>query len=195
MRLGIKGFLIGLLVGAVVTFVLKQYSKEVIKVPFEVEVEVPVVKHTFDTVYYPKPVPYKVKEIDTTLLEEYKKANDSLQEELFKSTVERKEYKEVFDDSIQTITVGADVTGKLNNLSVAYEQKPRKVKLDTTINVKIPKRIGLIFYIEAGMPKIINELNRPVLKVGGDLITKKNIVIGLSYDTNRTTWGKIGIIL
>ena len=187
----IKQIIIGVVIGLAIMFTLKECNTEIIEVPVRVEVEVPVVVKEFDTIYEPVPVPYTVVELDTTLVEEYKKANDSLKQEIFNSAVTVREYKEIFEDSIQTITVGANVTGTLNSLSVGYETKPRTIVIDTVIPVKVPTKPFTI-YGEVGVP---TNLLYPqvVFKAGADYKINKTFVVGGSYDTQGRVWGKIGI--
>lgn len=191
MKFNLKGFLIGLVIGAVIVFTLKQCNTEIIEVPVTIEVEVPVIEKVHDTIYYPEPVPYEVKEIDTTLVQQYKKANDSLKAELFKQSVKINTYKEVFDDSIQTITVDAKTIGILSSLSVSYKTKPRVIKFDTILKIEVPANDRSIsLYTELGVTTKIGELI--TLKAGIDYKSKKNWVFGFGLDTNKTTWFKIG---
>lgn len=193
--MNIKTFLVGLVIGAIIMFTLKQCNTEIIEKPVTIEVEVPVEKKVFDTVYEPTPVPYKVTEVDTTLVEKYKKANDSLKKALFEEAVKVNEYKEVFEDSIQTITVGANVTGKLNSLSVDYETKPRKIKVDTVIPFKTPStKNSFSLYVEGGVPSRQGADTNFVLKGGIDFSNKK-YVYGISYDSQGRIWGKVGLKL
>ena len=173
-------------------YLLKQCNTEIIEVPVKVEYEVPVIVKEFDTVYKPQPVPYLVKEVDTTLIEEYKKANDSLKNELFRSAVSVNKYKETFEDSLQTITVDAEVTGKLNSMSVKYETKPKTIEISTKVPVKVPKnKISLSIYGETGLPTNLNQPN-VVFKSGIDYTSKKDIIYGASFDTEKRLWLKIG---
>lgn len=193
MKDSLTKYIIVFLIGMALMFTLKQCNTKEIKVPFRVEVEVPVVEVQHDTIYKPNPIPYPVKEVDTTLLEEYKKANDSLKQKLFESAVTVNEYKEVFEDSIQTITVDANVTGKLNSIAVGYKTKPRTIVVDTSLTVEVPENSrSLSPYIETGIPTQI-ELNPNIVFKGGiDYTTKKNWTYGLSYDTEKRVWLKIG---
>jgi len=187
------------LLGALLMLIVKQSNKEIIEVPVRFEVEVPVVEVQHDTIYEPKPIPYLVKKVDTSLVEEYKKANDSLKQELFKNAVTVNKYKEVFEDSIQTITVDANVTGKLNSLAVGYKTKPKSIVVDTVIPVKVPANDrSLSLYVETGIPTSLvsnNSIllnNTIILKAGLDYENKKGTIFGASFDTKKTAWIKIG---
>jgi len=111
--------------------------KEVtVEVTVEVIVEVPVVEHVFDTIT--KFVPIKETVIDSVYYEQYLTLKDSLsQVDFIKDALTVREYKETFDDSIQTIEVFTEVTGKMNKQSLSYKTKPREVKLDTVIPMKV----------------------------------------------------------
>jgi hypothetical protein len=195
MKTRIISALIGFLLGLILMFSVKQCSTEIVRVPIEIEVEVPVVEVQYDTIYTPKPIPYAVREVDTSLVEQYRKANDSLREALFNKAVTINNYKEVFDDEYQTITVDAETTGTLNFMTLGYKTKPRTIVVDTIVPITIPKDLGLTLYTELGAPTDFSINDKMIFKVGADILTKKNWVFGASYDTNKTAWGKIGIKL
>lgn len=181
---------IGLIIGAVIMYALRKPEVTEVKVPFKVEVKVPVIEKEFDTIY---PKAKVIKEVDSSLVEQYKKANDSLKEALYNSAVTVREYEEVFEDSTITITVGANVTGKLNSLVAKYKTKPRVIVLDTTLTVDVPNyRRGITVYGEVGMPTARYEPMPPVFKVGFDITNKNNWVWGGSFDTEKRAWVKFG---
>ena len=193
MKNNILGFVIAVLVGMAIMFFIKKPQIKEVKVPFRVEVEVPVIERVFDTVFEPQEVIKNVVVKNDKLIEEYKKANDSLKEALFNSAVTVREYKEVFEDSTITITVGAKVTGTLNSLIAEYKTKPRIIIVDTTLTVEVPDYSrSVVVYGEVGMPTMQNTQAPPVLKVGFDISNKKNWVWGGSYDTEKRVWVKIG---
>jgi hypothetical protein len=193
MKNNILGFVVAVLVGMAIMFFIKKPQIKEVKVPFRVEVEVPVIEKVFDTVFEPQEIIKKVVVKNDKLIEEYKKANDSLKEALFNSAVTVREYKEVFEDSTITITVGAKVTGTLNSLIAEYKTKPRIIIVDTTLTVEVPDYSrSVVVYGEVGMPTMQNTQAPPVLKVGFDISNKKNWVWGGSYDTEKRVWVKIG---
>ena len=105
-----------------------------------------------------------------------------------------KKYNEVFDDSLQTITVSAEAS-LLQSLSVAYKTKPRTIKVDTVIPIKIPANDRAInLYTEIGIPMApqVGVIQPIIFKAGIDYETKSNWIFGVSYDTRGTGWGKIG---
>jgi hypothetical protein len=61
-------FVAGLIVGAGLMYLLRKPEIKEIKVPFKVEVQVPVIQKEFDTIYLPIPK-YEIL-VDTTLVEE-----------------------------------------------------------------------------------------------------------------------------
>jgi hypothetical protein len=193
MKNNILGFVVAVLVGMAIMFFIKKPQIKEVKVPFRVEVEVPVIEKVFDTVFEPQEIIKKVVVKNEKLIEEYKKANDSLKEALFNSAVTVREYREVFEDSTITITVGAKVTGTLNSLVAEYKTKPRIIVVDTTLTVDVPDYSrSVVVYGEVGMPTMQNTQAPPVLKVGFDISNKKNWVWGGSYDTEKRVWVKIG---
>jgi len=193
MKNNILGFVVAVLVGMAIMFFIKKPQIKEVKVPFRVEVEVPVIEKVFDTVFEPQEIIKSVVVKNDKLIEEYKKANDSLKEALFNSAVTVREYREVFEDSTITITVGAKVTGTLNSLVAEYKTKPRIIVVDTTLTVDVPDYSrSIVVYGEAGMPTMQNTQAPPVLKVGFDISNKKNWVWGGSYDTEKRVWVKIG---
>jgi len=192
MKSSITNYAIAILIGAAAMFFLKKCDTEIVEVPVEVIVEVPVVEKVFDTIKEPVPVPYVVKEYDKKLVENYKKANDSLKSELFKQAVKVNRYKEVFEDTIQTITVSTEVVGKLNWITAEYKTKPRKIKVDTVVIVEVPKPDKFISpYLEAGVPTNILYPDT-VFKAWLDFSSGGNFIFGASYDTQSRFWGKIG---
>ncbi len=193
MKNNILGFVVAVLVGMAIMFFIKKPQIKEVKVPFRVEVEVPVIEKVFDTVFEPQEIIKSVVVKNDKLIEEYKKANDSLKEALFNSAVTVREYREVFEDSTITITVGAKVTGTLNSLVAEYKTKPRIIVVDTTLTVDVPDYSrSVVVYGEVGMPTMQNTQAPPVLKVGFDISNKKNWVWGGSYDTEKRVWVKIG---
>jgi len=193
MKNNILGFVVAVLVGMAIMFFIKKPQIKEVKVPFRVEVEVPVIEKVFDTVFEPQEIIKSVVVKNDKLIEEYKKANDSLKEALFNSAVTVREYREVFEDSTITITVGAKVTGTLNSLVAEYKTKPRIIVVDTTLTVDVPDYSrSIVVYGEAGMPTMQNTQAPPVIKVGFDISNKKNWVWGGSYDTEKRVWVKIG---
>jgi len=193
MKNNIIGFVVAVLIGMAIMFFIRKPQIKEVKVPFRVEVEVPVVEKVFDTVYEVQEVTKEVAVVDESLVEEYKKANDSLKEALFNSAVTVRDYRQVFEDSTITITVGAKVTGTLNSLVAEYKTKPKIIVMDITLTVDVPDYSRSIsVYGELGMPTIQGIKAQPVFKVGFDISNKNNWVWGGSYDTEKRVWVKLG---
>ena len=193
MKNNIIGFVVAVLIGMAIMFFIRKPQIKEVKVPFRVEVEVPVVEKVFDTVYEVQEVTKEVAVVDESLVEEYKKENDSLKEALFNSAVTVRDYRQVFEDSTITITVGAKVTGTLNSLVAEYKTKPKIIVIDTTLTVDVPDYSRSIsVYGELGMPTIQGLDGTPVFKLGFDISNKNNWVWGGSYDTEKRVWIKLG---
>ena len=195
MKKDIISYIVVFALGMALMFYIGKPQIKEVKVPFRVEVEVPVIEKVFDTVYKPVEIKKTVVVKNEKLIEEYKKANDSLKEALFNSAVTVKEYKEVFEDSTITITVGANVTGTLNSLIAEYKTKPRVVVLDTTLTVKVPDyNRSISVYGEIGLPTDqTKQLSvTPIIKLGLDYSNKKNWLYGVSFDSEKRAWFKIG---
>lgn len=193
MKNKISEFLIAVAIGMAIMFFIRKPQIKEVRVPFRVEVEVPVVEKQFDTVYEIKEVIKREEVVDKKLLEEYKKANDSLKTALFNSAITVRDYRQVFEDSTITITVNAKVTGTLKSLVAEYKTKPKIVVVDSELTVEVPDYSRAVsVYGELGMPAIQGSQVPPVLKIGFDISNKKDWIWGGSYDTEKRVWLKIG---
>jgi len=98
-------------IGVVLGLILKPREKGEIEYRTKIVFKTPEIKGGFDWKYDFTPkqsTPQKEQEndnIEKELLEQYKRANDSLKEELFKKSVTTADYEDVFTDTTQTITV------------------------------------------------------------------------------------------
>ncbi len=169
-----------------------------VEVPIKIEVPVPVI--VSDTVWRDSLIPIpKVNPVNDRLLSEYDRLNDSLKKrEAYIESIKKRSYKEVFEDSIQDITVFANTTGFLDSLGVAYKTHPRTIPLDTVakVEIKIPKRRDISLYLETDAIMIPSQ---PTFKLGVDITTKNNIIFGTSLDTRSIMdegklkpWLKVG---
>jgi len=116
---------------------------EVIDIPPEansVVIREPVAEIRFDTIFkndiLEKEIVKIVKvenPINSELLSKYEQAvhdNDSLKQlNLFKDAITERFYNEIFEDSIQTITVDSKVVGVLKSQSISYVTKTRQLTL------------------------------------------------------------------
>jgi hypothetical protein len=167
---------------------------QTIYVPVEIEVPVPGVAGEIqhDTIQ----VPFEVKvpnPLNNKLLEEYTKTKDSLERlKLFTDAITIRNYNEIFEDSIQTINVVSKVQGKLLDQDLSYFVKPRTVKLDTVIPVKIPNRFKVFLGAETGLPVFdMNNSNvnsAPVVKVNLFLKNRKDNMLSLGVSTDKRLW-------
>lgn len=159
----------------------------IVEVPVKVVVEVPVVQHVFDTIT--EFVPTKETVIDSLYYQKYLALKDSISKEDFiKDALTVREYKETFDDSIQTVEVYTEVTGKMNKQSLSYKTKPREIKVDTTIpvKVKVPARDFSRFAISVGAGFNSQQSGEGVTgKLGLVYKTKK-----IDYNISRATDGR-----
>jgi hypothetical protein len=184
-----------LAIGVAIGYFLIPREKEIVRETVTVEIEVPAKTGEFEPIENPTPITITNTEyiVDEALVDEYKKANDSLKAELFKSAVVVREYEETFEDSVQTIKVKANVTGILNSLSASYVTKPFTVKKDTVVEFKVPaNKKSISLYLEVGLPTIQDISSTPVLKAGFDFKNKKNMIYGASFDTEKHVWFKVG---
>lgn len=176
-----------LIVGSIL-FIRQCGEEPVIEyVPVEVEVLVPSVEKVFDTIYEPKPVNVIVKEIDSTYYEKYKQLKDSVaKDSMFKEAIKINEYKEVFEDTLQTIDVYSKTRGKLLEQSVKYTTKPYYITVKDSIQIQ--KKVTVSVGSEIGISTINPILNKPVIK--GNLIikNKRDNTISISYDTEGRVW-------
>lgn len=183
--------LVVLLIGCIVLGVLLFKKKEkviTVKVPVEIEVPVPVIQKEFDTVYLPKP--YAVKNpVNKELEEAFKESENKLA--LYRDAIKKRSYSETFEDSIQTITVHTTTQGKILDQAVSYKTKPRKIPVDTDVEVEIPARHKLFIGGEVGIPltgEAQNKLISPTLKVQLMWQNKKDNIFSVGVDTRGNGW-------
>lgn len=105
------------------------------------------------------------------------KENDSLKQlQLYKEAVTERTYKEVLEDSIQTITVKSDVVGTLKNQFISYETKLKVIKVK---KIKTSLYVGAFTYTQLNL----DEAKIPIgVKLG---YFKKNKIYSIGYDTNK----------
>ena len=126
-----------ILIVAILWFRECNQDPEIVEVPIEVKVEVPVIEKQFDTIKLPTPVPVTKKVIDSTLYKEHVKLKDSIaKDSAYKEAIAINEYNQVFDDSIQTIEVYTKTQGKILEQSLQYETKPRTITFLDTLEIK-----------------------------------------------------------
>lgn len=155
---------ISFVTGMILMYFLKKNTIEEIKVPFYIDVPVPVFGKEFQTVFNPSPLPKinsNIKEIDTFWYNKYqnlKKENDSLKlDSLYKKAIEINRYHETVEDDTIKINLQLKTRGELLEYKVGYRTKPFTIPLDTVITVKIPKKPE--FYLGGGILMPFNESN------------------------------------
>jgi len=163
----------------------KQLESEYIIV--EKEILVPSVEKVFDTVYEPKPVYIKVKEIDSTYYEKYNSLKDQMSKDsLFKESITINEYNQVFVDTLQTINVYSKTRGKLLEQNVKYTTNPYYITVRDSIEIK--KKSSLSVGSELGVPTVPSLNATPVLKANLIFTNKKGNTFSASYDTEGRVW-------
>lgn len=172
--------------------------------PTTVEVTIPEVKGSFEAV---KPKHSLVQELSTEpknlstgvqkgndeflqseinrLLKEYNslndafaRANDSLQQEIYKRTIAPKLFSHTFDtDTINATVKGIVANGEVDKLKLDYTIKLK------TIDVKVPQvKFRLLGGVEVGATKEFDKFNT---KVNLGFQNKKGDVISVSADTDK----------
>ena len=159
---------------------------EVIEVPVEIEVEIPVVEKVHDTILIPVDSGVVV-EVDSIYYKEYLKLKDSVQKDsAYKEAIKIREYNQEFDDDFQTTTVYSKTRGTLLEQSVSYKTKPKTIIVKDTIEIKTKNSFAL--GAEIGVPTIQNLDATPVIKGGVEFTNKKGNAFSLSYDTEGRAW-------
>lgn len=118
--------------------------------------------------------------VNEELFAEYEEAvrnNDSLKQViLFKDAVTERRYKEIYEDTIQIITVESDVVGTLLNQTVNYKTKPR------IVSIKHEKNKLEVF----GGGFVYSDFEETVFGAALSLENKdKNKIFTFGYDTKK----------
>lgn len=176
-----------LIIGSIF-FIRQCGEKPVVEyVPVEVEVLVPSVEKVFDTIYEPKPYPVKVKEIDSTYYEKYKKLKDSVQKDsMFKESIKINEYNQKFEDTLQVIDVYSKTRGNLLEQSVKYTTKPYYISKKDSVEIK--QKWSLSIGSELGVSTVSLVENPVILKGNVVIKNKRGNTTSISYDTQGTFW-------
>ena len=168
------------------------YAKECMKPPEYIEKKVtvlvpaPELQNTFTT-FEPVPMP-KPKVVDDKWYNYYKQLKDSIaRDSMVKDLATIRDYTNTYEDTVQTITTETSVRGFLLSETVSYKLKPFKIKHDTIIRFKKPKKImGLDIGVDTRLPTKPED-SRFVIKpeIG---IRVGDLRISGSYDTESTFW-------
>lgn len=188
----LKSFLLGCIIGLGIYFILPKET-ETIEVPVQIEVPVPIVEKEFDTIFLPKPINNKPI-IDSIYYKEYLKLKDSIKKDsVFKDAIKIREYRPIVEDDTIRIEVYNKVRGTLLESQISYKTKPYKLKVDTILNIPVPKKPEL--YLGGGviLPTDPNVKKSPSIEVGGILVNKKhNKSYNITYDpVNKVVTGGI----
>lgn len=195
----LKTIFIGILLLAMMFFVWDRCTRkdEVIEIPIEIEVPVPVVERYTDTIE--KPVPVYInnpinKELlseNQDLLDKFNKADSLLKIKQYEDAISIREYKETFEDTFQTIDVYTKTRGEMLQQYVHYKTKPRTIKIDTTIITTVKGKFKVFGLIEGGTNVIsVNPINKVIGK--GTIIFKNSKDNGISVGIDTQGNGYLG---
>lgn len=122
----------------------------------------------------------RIKEpLNDTLVRAYLAQKDSLSRlNNFIDATRQRDYVELLEDSLQTITVQTRVNGFMREQVIEYKTKKQDIKIQVPHNSK-----GLYLGGFLTFPQVIG--TAPSIGVKGDLIINKFIISG-GYDTNKT---------
>lgn len=136
------GLIVGLLLGGIGMYFIRDCKEEIVEVPIRVEVPVPVIDKEFDTIYLPAPISKPNKLIDSTYYKKWQEAKqDSIKRDsLFRKAIEINEYNERIEDDTIKIDLYAKVRGEMLGYQVGYETKPYTIPLDTTLAIPVPRQ-------------------------------------------------------
>ena len=185
----IQDYIFPIFAGVLLVLWLQQCNKdpEIIEIPVEIEVEVPVVEKVHDTVIITEKDIIHISKPDTLLLKKYLDLKDQAKKDsLFKESIRIVEYNKPFSDDFQKVGVYSKVRGVLLEQSVDYKTKPKTIIVRDTIKIENKNK----FYIgaELGIPTIPTLNSTPVLKGGFVFQNKKGNTFSLSYDTEGRVW-------
>ena len=178
---------IGAVIGVILMFFMQKPT--IVKVPYEVKIEVPVpvIEKEFDTIYRPYPVYVKGEvKIDSLYYEKWSILSDSIaKDKAYKEAITINEYNTKFEDDILVINIYSKTRGTLLEVKSDYITKPRTIPLDTTLYIDIPKYNEFYGGFELGLPVInMSTLDiQPILKGNLYLKTKKDNLWSLSFDS------------
>lgn len=125
--------------------------------------------------YQPKPV--QTLEAPAKKIESFSSLPETKKVKVYAEAVQKRTYKEVLSDSVQTITVQAETLGILENLKIDYVTKPY------TKRVEIPRKRASLY---AG-PEINLTPTTPTLELKAYLATSKTLYSG-GYDINNKSF-------
>lgn len=124
----------------------------------------------------PQPISVADSKLSVELLSKFKQTKDTIiKEKLYREAVQERTYKEVLEDSVQTITVETTVIGAISDQIISYRTNPIKKELKS---LKSSTNIYLGAFTRLSPVQNAVGVNM-TLKHGKKLIT-------LGYDTSKT---------
>lgn len=180
---------IGILIGILLMYFIQKPTIKEVPIRVEIEVPIPIIEKNFDTIYEPYPVYIKGEvKIDSIYYKQWLKLNDSIsKDKSFKDAITINEYNTKFEDDTLTINIYSKTRGTLLEIKPDYKTKPRKIPVDTTIYIPLPKYNEFYGGLEVGMPlPNISTLDvTPILKSNFYWKTKKDKLWNISLDSEK----------
>lgn len=159
-----------------------------VEVPVRIEIPIPAKEGKSDTIYLPSPI--RENPINKDLEKRLKEAKDSLSLiKIVKEELKERDYKQKFDDLVQTITVSTKVQGRLLNQSLEYFVKADTITVDTIVpvNIEVPTKIKVFGLLEAGNSIDISKID-PVVKGSVIFKNKTDKLLSVGFDSNKNVW-------
>lgn len=156
----------------------------------EIDKPVPKIEYIERKIYVPI-----TSEEDKELLRKYKKANDSLKQELYKESTKRNTFVETFSNDDIEAVVKAEVGGSnLYEISMpSYIVKKQNVTTPQVTSTVLKKKRELSLGSEIGIP---TRLGNPIIFKGNiSLENKNNMRYKVGYDTEGNIWAGVDIII
>lgn len=180
----ITGLLLIVAIAIIIFLLQREKEKEIIEIPFVINLPLPVVIGTSDTIKLPGHI--KENPINEELVKEFNKLKDSAAKlALYKEAIKEREYNITYPDNFQTVNVFTVAQGKILKQAISYEtNKDYTIPIDTVLHVPIPKKIKVYAGAEIGIP-IYNISNGPVFKANILLQNKKDNILSVSGDTEK----------
>ena len=121
--------------------------------------------------------------INKELLDKYNQAKDSIDKlKLFKEVITERKYVEVFEDSVQKITVETNVIGTLLNQRVDYKTKAKKIEIKSSKRLEFYLGVNTLIPIET---PTVNGLTPLAIGIDVKVLTN-NKVFSLGINSNKT---------
>lgn len=198
----------GIVLVVILFFLIDKCSQEkrIVEVPIKIDVPVPPIKGSSDTLINPSPIRVvtiesplnkelksklrKLQDENRILFNKYKKADSLSKQVIYKDAITIREYEQKFIDSFQTITVHSKTRGKLLSQHLEYETNEYTIPLDTVIKTEIKEKFKIFGLLEIGSP-VFSPDNREDLFAKGTFIFKnsKDNGFSLGIDNKGSVYG------